>query len=78
MVLECVLYPPVFSIYIYLILLSVSLSPPKNADRLFVEKLLLRNNRSGPFRYLVDANEVPDYYDVIKNPMGDVFLLLSV
>jgi hypothetical protein len=35
---------------------------------------LLRNNRSWPFRLPVDANDVPDYYDVIKNPMGDVFL----
>ncbi|XP_006460787.1 hypothetical protein AGABI2DRAFT_70461 [Agaricus bisporus var. bisporus H97] len=51
---------------------DAGVSPPKNADRLFMETTLndlLRNNRSWPFRVPVDANVVLDYYDVIKNPM---------
>ncbi|KAF9452713.1 hypothetical protein P691DRAFT_721093 [Macrolepiota fuliginosa MF-IS2] len=45
---------------------------PRNADRAFMETTLndlIRHPRSWPFRAPVDGNDVPDYYEVVKNPM---------
>lgn len=31
-----------------------------------------------PFKEPVDARDVPDYYDIIKDPMGKDFIFVSI
>lgn len=58
--------------------LAASMNRPnvKNAVKSLMQVLLrevVADSRSWPYRKPVDAAEVADYYDVIKNPMGTHF-----
>lgn len=49
---------------------------PRSADNYYLERLLreLRGHpQAWPFQKPVDGDEVVDYYDVIKNPMGGFY-----
>lgn len=37
-------------------------------------KALVDHENSWPFRKPVDAKKVPDYYDIIKDPMGNILI----
>ncbi len=69
--------PFLYSFVLIIFIFSAIRRTPKNADRAFMETTLddlIRHPRSWPFRTPVDGNEVPDYYEVIKHPMGICFL----
>lgn len=47
--------------------------PPRNVEHTFMEQLLSDlqgHSMAWPFQEPVKAEDVADYYDVIKNPMG--------
>jgi histone acetyltransferase len=46
---------------------------PRSADNNYLARLLsdlVAHAQSWPFREPVKREDVPDYYDVIRNPMG--------
>lgn len=56
-----------------IIIVSERRIAPRSADNYYLERLLreLRGHpQAWPFQKPVDGDEVVDYYDVIKNPMG--------
>lgn len=59
---------------------SVPRATPRSAEHTFMEHLLrdLRGHgQAWAFQKPVNGDEVPDYYDVIKHPMGKHMLKLS-
>lgn len=72
MVLKCVL-PVGQSTKAYDCPHSAMRPAPRNADNHYLARILsdlVANSLSWPFREPVKPEDVPDYYDVIKNPMG--------